>query len=410
MSLYQRLNQRFAVYRDRHLTLEGIYLVLAGLAVGIFSLNLTTSQSYVFWSGLFALGLTAFISNSFHRFTICIKRSIPKKVAADTVVNYSVVVENTGTKDILNLYVREENAPWNVRPHHERLRGGYISRIKAGESIEVKMQAAFLHRGVYLLPTVRAEYIDSFGLTRSGRSFQVEDQVTVYPRTYPVATVELSRASVYQPGGVPLAASVGESPEFRSLRKYQAGDPIRHLSWKAWARHGQPIVREFQGEYFRRVAVILDTQMLKGPNSDFEAAVSLVASVAQYFEDNEYIIDIFAAGPRVYYLCTGMSLGHVDEVLEALANVEHCRDASFPHIDEGLRSLFGRLSALVLITTDWRNDSKDFYYKIRESVPEVNLMLMGSSKPHEDPGKDIEDIRLLRKLDPSELDGRLLEL
>jgi len=242
------------------------------------------------------------------------------------------------------------------------------------------------------MSALRAEVTCPFGLLRSGTTTQVESALTVFPRFHTIGSIDFTHARVYQPGGVPLSASIGESAEFIGLREYRAGDSLRHLCWKAWARSGKPVVREFQGEYFRRVAVVFDTRVLnpKGDQIAFEAAVEVAASLVDYFDRNEFIIDLFAAGPDIYYLQSGMGLSHMEQVLDLLSCVEPSAKDSFPRIDEPLRSLFGRLSGLVLVGADWWSESRDFYASIVTDVPEVKVLLTPSGSPQRDPTLDVE--------------------
>ena len=71
----------------------------------------------------------------------------------------------------------------------------------------------------------------------------------------------------YQEGGVALAANIGRSEEFVSLREYRHGDPVRHIHWRSWAKTGKPIVKEFEDEFFVRHALVLDT-FTDEPNSE----------------------------------------------------------------------------------------------------------------------------------------------
>ena len=50
----------------------------------------------------------------------------------------------------------------------------------------------------------------------------------------------------------------GEGTDFRQLSEYQPGDSVRHIDWKASARAGRPIVREFQDERDQCVVLLLD--------------------------------------------------------------------------------------------------------------------------------------------------------
>jgi len=413
VTTYDRLNLVFQRYYDRLFNLEGLVLVLGGVAVGIFSLDVAASQRYVFWSLLLGLGSVPFVVNRLRRAPrLSIRRVVGGRVVAGSTVAYRLLVTNEGSRPLYDAFVRDEGLPFGVRPRLYMRQGEQVPVLPPGTPTVVRLQSLFERRGRVHMPAVRAEFIDDFGLTRWGRTYPAPSSVTVVPRMFPVASFDLSRVRVHQPGGVPLAASVGESPEFLGLRAYRHGDPVRHISWKAFARLGTPIIREFQGEYFRRVAVVLDTRTdgTAADVEDFEGAVSLVASVARYFEDHEYIIDLFAAGPQLYYLCTGMAIGHVEAMLDVLACVEPTTTESFPMVDEGLRSLVDRLSAVVLVTTDWRSDSREFHQRLVGEVPEVKVLVVRTGSPTFDPAADVEDWRLLRVLDPRALEEGALDL
>ncbi len=50
----------------------------------------------------------------------------------------------------------------------------------------------------------------------------------------------------------------GAGTDFDQLIDYRAGDPIRHIDWKATEKHHRPIVRKFQDERDQDVIILLD--------------------------------------------------------------------------------------------------------------------------------------------------------
>jgi uncharacterized protein (DUF58 family) len=50
----------------------------------------------------------------------------------------------------------------------------------------------------------------------------------------------------------------GSGTDFDQLTDYRAGDPIRHIDWKATQKHDRPIVRKFQDERDQDVVILLD--------------------------------------------------------------------------------------------------------------------------------------------------------
>jgi uncharacterized protein (DUF58 family) len=58
--------------------------------------------------------------------------------------------------------------------------------------------------------------------------------------------------------GIKSFVQRGAGTDFRQLSEYQPGDSVRHIDWKASARAGRPIVREFQDERDQCVVLLLD--------------------------------------------------------------------------------------------------------------------------------------------------------
>lgn len=418
----------FAFYRrhsDRLLTPFGKYLVGAGIAVGLLVMDISTDQGHIFWAGLFGMGLASFGATRFGgRIRIDVERTLPSRATAGTELNYVIKVTNTGPAEVEGIHVREEDLPRFVFPLLEQGRGPMIPRLAPGTSTTVEIPVRLDRRGIHDFTGIRAERSCPFGLTRSGTTAPCGGRLVVLPRSHPVMHVDFTQARVYQPGGVPLSASVGESSEFVGLRDYRAGDPLRHISWKAWARSGKPVVREFQGEYFRRVALVLDTALdpevmlrrlggsyvREGGNDPFEAAVSAAASITGYFERNEYVIDLFAAGDTLYYLQAGLGLSHMEQVLDLLSCVEPTGKSSLPLLDDSLCRIFNQLSGLVLVTTAWTEELKAYYSRLVMEVPEVKVLLVSDEVPSEDPADIVVEPRLYRRIRPSAIEEDMLEL
>lgn len=64
-----------------------------------------------------------------------------------------------------------------------------------------------------------------------------------------------------QRGGLPgerLGRAAGSSLEFEDRREYLAGDDLRHVDWRAFARTDQLLVRQYREEISPRLEVVLD--------------------------------------------------------------------------------------------------------------------------------------------------------
>lgn len=58
--------------------------------------------------------------------------------------------------------------------------------------------------------------------------------------------------------GIKTYQQRGQGTDFKQLTEYRRGDPVRHIDWRATARAGKPIVREFQDERDQCVMLLVD--------------------------------------------------------------------------------------------------------------------------------------------------------
>ncbi|NWA02651.1 DUF58 domain-containing protein [Pseudomonas gingeri] len=86
----------------------------------------------------------------------------------------------------------------------------------------------------------------------------------------------------------------GRGLNFDELRRYQPGDDLRHLDWRASLRTGKPVVRTFTEERDRPALIVLDQRMSMffGSRRSFKSATAAeLAALAAWM--------VFNAGDRV---------------------------------------------------------------------------------------------------------------
>jgi uncharacterized protein (DUF58 family) len=245
---------------------------------------------------------------------------------------------------------------------------------------EVRVELEVARRGRYLLrgPTLR--HSDPLRLA-TGRALALPDQTLIaYPRFYSMDDFMIPVGRRYQPGGIPLSSSLGESIEFVGTRDYREGDPIKSIHWRSWARRGRPVVKEYQEEYFCRIAIILDTFVPKRSRPAgqrvFEAAISVVASIADYFSRSEYVVDILAAGPDLYEVSAGRSLAYLENILDVLACLEACPDPPFQTIGPALFEKLGQITTVVAVLQDWDDAREDFLRQVKALGTAVRVVIV----------------------------------
>lgn len=250
-----------------------------------------------------------------------------------------------------------------------------VPDLNADETLPFPVTLQATRRGIYALPPLRAYSTFPFQMFRSGSSRAPLPALTVLPAFHPLTTLNVPTNARHQPGGIALTSSIGESPEYIGNREYSPGEPVKRIDFRAWARLGKPVVREYQEEYYCRVAVVLDTFLKPrltragferwaegwyfpsepGPetHAELEAAVSLTAAIGDALSRGEYLIDLFAAGPELYVFQAGRNVAHFDNLLEILAGVERCREDPFERVGAALIDQLGQISTTICVFLDW---------------------------------------------------------
>lgn len=78
-----------------------------------------------------------------------------------------------------------------------------------------------------------------------------------------------------------LGRGTGSSIEFQDRRVYQAGDDVRHLDWRAFARTGELSVKVYREEVLPRLDLVVDTSASMGVGESKPGlALDLVAFLA----------------------------------------------------------------------------------------------------------------------------------
>jgi uncharacterized protein (DUF58 family) len=364
------------LYR-RRLTGRGQFLLWATLAVALIGID--TRRALVFM--LFALAapplLVAAVQLFRRRPPVELTGRLPARLTAERALDARLEIASEQPTGPLSLFFE---APL---PPEASLEVGPAEAYVEADGEKPTRVPVRLHphrRGRYTLPGLGVARTDAFGLARSKAVWQPERVVLVYPRYFALEELPLPMGRRYQPGGIPLASHVGESLEFIGTREYREGDALRKIHWPSTARLGKPVVKEYQEEYFSRIALVLDTFLPRRPRprekERFEAAISLLASVAGHFSRSDEVVDILAAGPDLYEVSTGRSLGYLDNVLDVLACLEPSPAPPFESIGPRLFDRLQRLTTVVAVMLEWDEAREAFLHRVRAMGVAVRVLLV----------------------------------
>lgn len=308
-----------------------------------------------------------------------VRGSFPAQATAGQVVTGRYELVNRGKRTAFDLGLRFFRLPGSFQAAEPETTLGHL---RPGQSLSAEVRLQPNRRGLHRLPKPFAYSTFPFNLWRDGRSQAETPTVLVLPHFHPIAGLDVPIGTRYQPGGIALTSNVGESPEYIGNREYVPGDSARRIDHRSWARLARPVVREYQEEYYCRVALVLDTYVPPRRKAgregfaDLEAAISLSASVADALSRGEYLIDIFAAGPELYVFRAGRHTAHFENILEIIACVEACRHNPFETVAPALADELTNISTVIGVFLDWDASRRHLARTAAEMGCSVKLLIV----------------------------------
>jgi len=373
---------------------------------GSLSLHL---QTFVFFAYAAALWAGALVCMLLWRPRVLLQARCAERVCAGETLPVEIEVAHQGGPTGASLSVLPHRLPRDVDTAPDG--GVAVPPLARGAKARVQLGLRCPRRGVYRLRGFRVESAFPFGLLRAHQVAEQEQALIVYPKFTRLAGLRLPTGRRLQPGGVALASNIGDSFEYTGNREYREGDSVRNIDWRATARLHTPIVREYREEYFMRVAVILDTYVPPAQSAQrtsrlltrvtgkapvvqtaaseaFERAVSVCAAVSDYMARQDYLVDIFAAGPNLFHLTAGRSLAYLDQILDILACVEASPTEPFEAIEPELMENLACITSVICVFLDWNAARQTLVHKLREQGAGLKTIIVRDAPCTVDPAPD----------------------
>ncbi len=174
----------------------------------------------------------------------------------------------------------------------------------------VEYEVAFRSRGPNLLPPTEVAVIDPFGL-RAAFAEPVTEPAEVTVEPHAPAVPRLRAPAGYGTSLFPEGDTASRGPrtnDFRELRPYVRGDPLRIVNWKATARASAAgedmtlIVNEYEVEGKKSVWVFLDASPYTAGGTTaetvFDHLVDAALSVSHYYLDRGHRVGFCLYGQR----------------------------------------------------------------------------------------------------------------
>ncbi len=429
-ALALRLNRRL----EARSTAAGRGLAALAMIAAAVGIDTTLTLAYQLFSLALAALAVAFLSSLREPRSVDVRLAAPRQASAGLAFDCRVTVTNRGAGSLRDADLRLEfadsppslaeflrGAASEARNRYDRWLGYYrymelalrkrnaragevpLVNLASGGSTTVRIAVTPLGRGVVRISGATVMRRDPLGLLRAPARVDCAAKVIVLPRRYRVPRVVFDGSRRYQHGGVALAARVGESEEFVSLREYRAGDSLHRVHWPSSARLGKPVIKEYQDEYFARHALVLDTFVAADGEPAFEEAVSIAASFACTLDTQESLLDLLFVEARAHAFTAGRGLLGAEQLLELLAAVQPASAAGFGVLADAVLEQRAALSSGLVVLLAWDDARRSFAERLVASGLPVIALVVSKEKPARTPA-------WLRHIDPDQVEQSLARI
>ena len=241
---------------------RALIAIFAGGAAICTALAFTSAAPTVVEGAVLAVGILLIVvcgadlllsALDWRRAPLAMRRHLPHAFAIGVPVMVQVSLDNPGATRRLGRYQEYADPtlmmprlplPFDVSPRQRELL-----------TIEVTPTA----RGLQRFDAAQVRLRSRLGLLDLDFRIGMSESRRVFPNFQEQARFAwLAGDRRVQSTGLKSVQRRGSGTDFDQLIDYQAGDPIRHIDWKATEKHDRPIVRKFQDERDQDVIILLD--------------------------------------------------------------------------------------------------------------------------------------------------------
>ena len=242
--------------------------------------------------------------------------------------------------------------------------GGRIGSVLLGKSMSLlwytgvkwKEKLYCERRGYYAFGPARITSGDFFGFYPRSLTLSAQEHVIVYPEVFSIQSPGIE--AMYPVGEITAERRIFEDPvRLAGVREYTPHDSLRHVHWKASARHQNLQVKVFEPTTTLKIAIFLAVDSfpdyLPESRDNFELGVSLAASVASHLVERRsavglYVNSCLADSGQHASILPGSSTEHLVSILEALAKVTRQVSAPFEEFLNTEQVTWGTTSVFIV--------------------------------------------------------------
>ncbi|MEO7124774.1 MAG: DUF58 domain-containing protein [Nakamurella sp.] len=167
--------------------------------------------------------------------------------------------------------------------------------LRARATAVVRYRLRATHRGRFTIGDASVRISDPLGLCTYQQTIASSADVLVVPAIAPLSGLPALSGMRSAAGELAGNGSVGGDPDVL-VRPYVPGDDVRTIHWRASARRNEVVVRTRQSVSHGSATVVIDHRAVShrglAPDSSFEQAVSLAASISIHILSSDYQLSL----------------------------------------------------------------------------------------------------------------------
>jgi uncharacterized protein (DUF58 family) len=214
-------------------------------------------------------------------------------------------------------------------------------------------------RGLYELGPVRVTSRDPFGFFKYTRTFGEQVGILVYPNARELPNFYIPPANL--PGeGRFRHRTHNVTPNVSGIRPYEPGDSYNRVHWRATARTGELMVKQFELDPASDIWIVLDLQRSEhvgeGEDGTEEWAVQVCASIARFFINVHRSVGFMSFSDDLRMDEPERGANHYTRILESLALARAVGDVPLTNLLAEESRRFGRHTTVVAVTASAKEE------------------------------------------------------
>ena len=237
----------------------------------------------------------------------------------------------------------------------------YITKINANQKITFPCKKIFLNRGLFELKEILILTRFPFGLFEKSSKILCQSKIIIYPRIKQINTETISLPKHFLQSPFNNLAIKNSDEIFHGLREYRLGDNPKRIHWKSTARFLKPMIKEFEKHQESNISILLDTFLVENNDQKqkefLESAISLCASLANFFISKNYNIFFSAYTPQFTKISFAKGRDQLYRILETLALIKPNSSKNFSFLLDELSEsqITGYVIAILLNVNQGKN-------------------------------------------------------